>query len=420
MSADKQPETISALTKTAIWICRILTGATFIISGWAKAIDPWGFIYKIEEYLNVWGVEMPREITLTASIALSVVEFTTGIALLTGSIRRASAWLATIFILVMLPLTAYIAIANPVTDCGCFGDFIILSNPMTFAKNVVLAILIVYLLFNNHKLTGLYPIHSQWFAIGASICFACFLSYTGYRYQPLVDFRPYPTGSKLLKTVDDSASDGKNPRFIYQKDGKTEEFGLENLPDSTWTFVEAVDIDDDKSHRFVISDGENDVTEDVLDNDGDILILAVSDPGIHYLTRARLANELSAYMDYNGGKMTGIVAADGEALEDWKQMALPEYEVYTADDTDLKELVRGDAGLVFIRDGVIVWKRNLASISHDVLRDNRKSAQDDYMIPGKDILTNDVVTAIYLVIMLVAFIKIPNFAQRKKRLKTEH
>ena len=46
--------------KYIVWALRIAVGATFIFSGFVKAIDPWGLIYKISEYMAVWGLpQMP-------------------------------------------------------------------------------------------------------------------------------------------------------------------------------------------------------------------------------------------------------------------------------------------------------------------------------------------------------------------------
>ena len=126
------------LTGCIVWACRLLVGATFVISGWAKSIDPWGFIYKLEEYFNVWNLYVPREITLALAVIVSVTELVIGVLVFSGSMRRVSVWLAAAFMAVMLPLTVYVAVADPVSDCGCFGDYILLSNTVTLVKNIIL------------------------------------------------------------------------------------------------------------------------------------------------------------------------------------------------------------------------------------------------------------------------------------------
>lgn len=350
-----------------VWISRLIVGLTFVVSGWSKSIDPWGFIYKVEEYYNVWGLVVPREITIALAVILSVAEFTVGVLLALGLMRRAAVWLAAAFMVFMLPLTAYIAVANPVSDCGCFGDFLVISNTATLIKNIVLSAFIVVLLLRNDRVGGLYGKGIQWLVVVGAMAYSCALAFIGYRYQPLVDFRRYPVGSELYRSAEDSEED--NGTYYYEKDGRQEAFVVDALPDSTWTFVRA-EFDDTAAdeNAFTVFDGDADITSSLLDSDGDILILAVTDPGLHYLTRARLANELYRYVEARDGNMYAFVAAEGDDLESWRQLALPEYPVFSVEDTSLKELVRGDAGLVYLHDGKIIWKRNLTSVSHDAIR----------------------------------------------------
>lgn len=380
--AKPDPKT-SALTIILVWLFRLLVGATFVISGWAKSIDPWGFIYKIEEYFTVWGLIVPRELTLMLAVSLAVSEFIIGILIFVGAMRRASVWLAAAFMAVMLPLTAYIFVADPVSDCGCFGDFIVLSNFATFAKNVLLTAMIIYLMVNNDRVAGVYVRPVQWLVALGALVYAGVLAFVGYRYQPLVDFRPYPVGSSLVYDEDSEASDDCSI-FIYEKDGVTKEFSIEALPDSTWTFVEAVDSEAEPETSLAVFDDGEEVTADVFDGVGMQLFLAVSDPGTHYLSRARLANDLAKSVRKRGGRMIGLVAAEGDDLLAWKQLALPDYPVYSAEDTSLKELVRGDAALVMVNGGQIIWKRNLSSVSHDVIYDTEASDSDLFASEPRD------------------------------------
>jgi hypothetical protein len=281
----------------------------------------------------------------------------------------------------MLPLTAYIAVADPVSDCGCFGDFIVLSNYATLGKNIVLSAMIIYLLTCNDRVAGIFTLSVQWLVVAGAIAYSTALAFIGYRYQPLVDFRPYPVGSVLSASVDlsDIGEDSyiypnTEDSYIYTKDGVEKSFGIDDLPDSTWTFVSAeiADVSEPAETLTVYDEDGFDVTDEVLDGVGDMLILVVSDPGIRYLTKSRLANELYEHLTVNdSGRMVAFVAAEGDALQSWRQLALPEYPVYSVEDTSLKELVRGDAALVWLHDGTISWKRNLASVRFDALRSNR-------------------------------------------------
>ena len=218
--------------KYIVWALRIAVGATFIFSGFVKAIDPWGLIYKISEYMAVWGLpQMPRAVLMMQSFSLSAGELALGVLLLCGAMRRAVPLLMAAFMAVMLPLTAYIAIANPVADCGCFGDALIISNTATFLKNIVLSAAVVYLVAYNHRVGGLYIPMIQWMPVAATLLFSFVLSIIGYNVQPLLDFRPYPVGTEIWPNSEDET--WPEEMFIYERDGQRQSFSADALPDST-------------------------------------------------------------------------------------------------------------------------------------------------------------------------------------------
>ncbi len=127
-----------------VWVnlCRFLLGALFIFSGFVKAVDPLGFFYKIQDYLTAFGMIswFPSYAPLLVGIVLSAIEFSVGVFLFLGIRRKVASALALLLMVVMTPLTLYLALANPVSDCGCFGDAWILTNWQTFGKNVVLLV----------------------------------------------------------------------------------------------------------------------------------------------------------------------------------------------------------------------------------------------------------------------------------------
>lgn len=358
----------AAMLRAATWLCRVLTGATFVVSGWAKCIDPAGFVYKIEEYLAAWGISaaIPPDIVIVFAVGLSLFELVTGVLLATGCMRRAAPICGLLLMAVMLPLSIYIYVAEPVADCGCFGDFIILSNGATMWKNVVITLMLGWAQYGSKHIVPLYRPSTQWLAIAISAAYGLTLAFIGWNIQPMVDFRPYPVGTALNGEAVEEAT----PTFIYSKDGEEREFALDALPDSTWTFVSAVESEGDES-ALAIFDDDYEVTDEILsDLEGDVLLLVVNNPDIEYITRARLANEINDSITARGGRMIGLVAASGEALEQWTDLARPHFEVYSCGDTGLKQLVRGNASIVALRDGVIMWKRSLVSIDPAMLRDS--------------------------------------------------
>lgn len=350
-------------TEIWVWLARISAGCVFIISGWAKAIDPWGFVIKVREYLSVWDWELPAELIVTGCVTLSCVEFSTGVLVATGAFKRFSVWVASAIMLFMLPLTAYIAIADPVTDCGCFGDFIVVSNWVTLLKNIALSGILVFLIIFNKSVAGLFPPSTQWMLVAVSLAYPLYLAFVGYNVQPVVDFRPYRTGTLVFSPSDSSESEEE---FIYEKNGKRKTFSIDNLPDSTWTFVDMKESGGELLSMGVYDSNGDDVSDDLADWLQDMLILIIPNPDIEYLSRAHYVNGLYDYASRHDTRMIAIVGDSREKLEEWKEWIRPRFDVYTAEDTSLEQLARGFASLVFVCEGIIKWKRTLLSLDADL------------------------------------------------------
>lgn len=346
-----------------IWVLRVAVGAVFVFSGFAKAVDPWGFIYKIGEYLAAWGVTwLPEGIVLIGAILLSMFEFVSGLMLLLGCIRHVSVLSLTGLMLFMLPLSAYIWIWNPVADCGCFGDAWVISNGATFAKNVVLMAALLFLCRYNMKASGLVKPILQWVPISAAIVYCLVISMLGYMVQPIVDFRPYKVGAPLLGEEDN----GPDIKMMYERDGEVQEFEIDDLPDSTWTFVSRIEnTSAEMAPALAIYDGDDDVTADVIDADGPQMLLLVPNPEFHARARSSMANRVNDAMQEMGGSMIGLLPLSGEALEKWSEVSQAEFPLYTVEATAIKEVARGDASLVFMDQGRIVWKYNIYCLRGD-------------------------------------------------------
>lgn len=243
----------------SVWAARLLTGAVFILSGWAKAVDPRGFVYKIGEYLAVWGIDrlIPYELVILGAVVLSVVELTIGVLLATGCLRRSTPICGLVMMLFMLPLTVYIAVADPVADCGCFGDLLVISNTATMLKNVALTALLVLCLVWHKAARPLYRPGLQWLVIALSCVYGLVLAVIGWQFQPVADFRPYGVGKTLV--ADDGTSGAE--RYVYEKNGERREYTLDMLPDSTWTFVErAGGASEATREGLAVFDGDDEVT----------------------------------------------------------------------------------------------------------------------------------------------------------------
>ena len=242
----KKPAT-STLQKSSnilLEIARMIVGLTFVFSGFVKAIDPLGSTYKFEDYFTAFGgfFEHLTPIAFPAAIALSTLELLIGVCLLLKIKLKTMSVVALLFMAVMTPLTLYIALKNPVTDCGCFGDAIILGNWTTFYKNLVLVALVLLVLIFNRQFRNMFMPKVEWAIVVLTVIVGVGLSVHGFRHQPMIDFRPYKVGVNIPEKMvvpEGAAGDKYETTLIYKKDGQQQEFTIENYPkDSTWTFVE--------------------------------------------------------------------------------------------------------------------------------------------------------------------------------------
>ena len=392
-----------------IWVLRIIVGATFIFSGFSKVADPWGFIYKIEEYLQVWGIGgTSRELMLCCALGLSTAEFTIGALIAGGCLRRMAVWTAGIFMAVMLPLTAWIMIADPVADCGCFGDALVISNTATFLKNIALTLMVVYLLKYNRHASCLFLPLSQWIIGASSIIYCIIIGLVGYLVQPVVDFRPYPLGTDLAASPDDS-----DIRLIYSKDGRQEYFSVDSLPDDTWEYVgrTATAQGTENNLHLAIFDGDDDVTASVIEPEGEQMLLLVANPEFHGRARSGMANQISRHISDRGGSMIAVVATHPDSVAAWTDKVQPEYDVYTSEDTSLKELARGDASLVYLTDGKIRWKRNIYSLPGDFPDNSPEAFTEVYAVDSGTFIY--AITLGFAAVLILVFCM--RFLRRKKR-----
>lgn len=359
------------------WLVRICVGATFIISGFVKAIDPWGVLYKFEEYLAALHINMLPSVLLASVFLLCAAEFLMGVFLLLGCYRKSNPVAVTLFMSVMLIITIWVAAANPVADCGCFGDFFILSNRDTLLKNIVLMAMALWLLKFNIRCNTLISPAFQWIAFVVSFIFVSLVEFWGYNVQPLLDFRSYPEGDTVLD-YNHSADDIDDEKFIfvYEKDGIKKEFGEEDeLPDEDdgWKFIESKSVksesnknsqafDSGKSLRLYSMDGTEDYTEEALPAEGKIILLLMPD-----LMDVSPADtwKLNAIRDKGENLGVTTIAAVGVGKDEiaaWEDIAMPQYPIYMADDTAIKEVARGNPAVVYIESGKVKWKSTLNAL----------------------------------------------------------
>lgn len=393
-SKEKKPDlSVRDWRFWTVWLLRLILGGVFIMSGLMKAVDLWGTVYKFEEYFTLWGWNMPMPLTVMASMMLCSAEFLVGAMMLLGNYRRTAVWFALAIMAVMLPLTLYIWIADPVSDCGCFGDYLKLSNAATFWKNVALVAGLVMLARYNTRVKGAYHPYSQWITAVAVLVYVTAIELFGFNVQPLLDFRSFPVGTSLVASDEE---DGGNDDFvfIYEKDGQEKEFTTDALPDSTWTFVDrrkangAEESEDMPTELTVNDEDGEDVTADVIAGEGPELLVVIPQHERADLYYNAYINDLSNVMNSVDGSLVELTDADTGSLADSVNVTLADYPIFRAESTVLKELSRGLVSVVMLSDGKIVWKRNMGSIDIDsvVSSDKPLQALAELKIDGPGIL----------------------------------
>ncbi len=349
-------------------IDRLILGVVFTFSGFVKVIDPLGSTYKIQDYMNAFGGFFPNLLflALPAAILLSTFELALGLCFLLKIKTKTTSILAFIFILCMLPLTLYIALKNPVTDCGCFGDALILSNWQTFYKNIVLLFLILMLLVFHKRIRNIFQPTMEWISILIFIALGVGLSIYSLRHEPMIDFRPYKVGVNIPEAMKIPAGkpvDKFDTKLIYQKNGIKQEFTLENYPknDSTWTFVEQKTTLIEKGyeppiHNFNIVDANgNDITESIL-HEPKVYLLIIYDVSKASESGAEEAQKIYENAIKNKVLFFALTASTDEDVAQFVKKTGATYPFCKTDPITLKTIIRSNPGIIFIENGVITGK----------------------------------------------------------------
>ncbi len=349
-----------------------MLAALFIFSGFVKAVDPLGSFYKIQDYLTAFGIIswFPAYLPLLFAIVLSSAEFCVGVFLFFGVRRKIASTLALLLMGVMTPLTLYLALANPVSDCGCFGDAWVLTNWQTFGKNIVLLVAAIAVFRDRKLMFRFVTLKIEWMVSLYTLLFVFALSFYCLEYLPVLDFRPYKIGTNIKAGME--IPEGAKPsvfesRFVLEKDGRRQEFTLDNYPDSTWTFVETRTVLKEKGYEPPIHDfsmislgtGE-DITDSVLSDKGYAFLLVA-----HRIEEADdsnidLINEIYDYSAEHGYGFHALTSSPDEEIGMWRERTGAEYPFCQMDDITLKTIIRSNPGLLLIKDGTILnkWSDN--------------------------------------------------------------
>jgi uncharacterized membrane protein YphA (DoxX/SURF4 family) len=349
-------------------ISRILVGVLFIISGLIKANDTIGFSYKLVEYFEIFNMHFFVDYAVSMAMFICIFEIMVGIALLIGAYTRLNMWLLLLMIVFFTLLTGYSAVTNKVTDCGCFGDAIKLKPVESFLKDVLLLVFILIMFIGQKHIK---PIVSNKtivsIALGVSLLVITFFTFNTYMFLPKIDFLPYKVGNdigQLMTLPPDAKRDSVVMVFIYEKDGKQFEFGVNEVGnvDDTYKFIDRIDkviVEGDKApiHDFKLFDvSGQDYTDTLLLQKGFRMILVQTNilksrTGIEPQI-AQLANDC-ALAGIPFWALTNTTLTEVEPYRHEHQFA---FNYYNMDVTPLKSMVRSNPGLLLMKDNVVIKK----------------------------------------------------------------
>ncbi|MDO4722796.1 BT_3928 family protein [Porphyromonas circumdentaria] len=345
---------------------RFILSTVFLFSGVIKAIDPVGAGLKMAEYLHTFQMPVDSFWSMILGISMAAFEFSIGALLLMGIWRKWTAWITFVTMLFMTSLTLYLALYNSISDCGCFGEAVKLTNWESFYKNIFLILLSYNFLANGRKVVSAFSCSKGVVAFVVAIGGFLFFAYMNYRHLPMLDFRPYKVGSslaELILTPDGAPSDEYTYEFVYERNGERRSFDMDNLPDETWTYVDRYEKLVSKGYTPPITDfslfvGSSDVTEEIIETPG--MMIWILTPNWEEVSKslAPTLNTLYSVAQSQGILLYGISSSTKSEEGRWRNSTGTEYPLLFLDATTVKTIARAVPSVLFIKDGVIIAKMN--------------------------------------------------------------
>jgi len=357
---------------------RYFAGIVFLFSGFVKAVDPWGSTYKFIDYFHdAFHITSVDFLALPMAFILSALEFIVGVGLLVNSLTRVWLFLALLFMVVFTPLTLYLAISDPVHDCGCFGDALILSNWETFWKNIVISIAVVLPFLYRKQISETFTKK-----IGIVIITTFTIGIFGFQYWnfsnlPVIDFRPYKIGNYLpsqMVAPPDAETDVYEQYFTLEDTTTGKKIEIESkvyTQDSTYwgqnTKYKYITQTEPKLikkgyvppiHDLSVTDslGVNHL-DSVFNNEDYVLWLIAYNVKKASIEGLKKGNEIGAFCRSKNIKFYFLTSSNGDDLQ-WLKKEIPQWncDPYTTDGITLKTIVRSHPGLVLLKKGVVINK----------------------------------------------------------------
>ena len=395
---------------TAVNVCRFVLAATFIFSGYVKAIDPLGTLYKLKDYAAAMSLNglLPDWVLVGVAIALGALEFALGVFMLFAVRRHVVSRITLAFMTAMTVLTLWIFVADPVKDCGCFGDALKLTNGETLLKNIVLIACAALVAWRPVDMARFISRSNQWIVRYYTVAYIVITSVYCLYTLPIFDFRPYHVGMNIkqgMEIPEGAEQPEFESTFLLRKNGETREFTLDNYPDSTWEYVDTRTVQTKKGyeppiHDFALTscDTGEDITEQVLTKKGYTFLLVSPRLAVADDSNFGDIDQIYEYAEENGADFYCVTASANDEIERWRDLTGAEYQFCNADETTLKTMIRSNPGLMLLKDGTIIdkWSHNALPQTDDL------TAPLQQLTIGK--AQNDSTTERLLIVLLTFFL----------------
>lgn len=401
---------------TAVNVCRFVLAATFIFSGYVKAIDPLGTLYKLKDYAAAMSLNglLPDWALVGVAIALGALEFALGVFMLFAVRRHVVSRITLAFMAAMTVLTLWIFVADPVKDCGCFGDALKLTNGETLLKNIVLSACAALVAWRPVDMARFISRSNQWIVRYYTVAYIVITSVYCLYTLPIFDFRPYHVGMNIkqgMEIPEGAEQPEFESTFLLKKNGETREFTLDNYPDSTWEYVDTRTVQTKKGyeppiHDFALTscDTGEDITEQVLTKRGYTFLLVSPRLAVADDSNFGDIDQIYEYAEENGADFYCVTASANDEIERWRDLTGAEYQFCNADETTLKTMIRSNPGLMLLKDGTIIgkWSHNALPQTDDL------TAPLQQLTIGK--AQNDSTTERLLIVLLTFFLPLSALA----------
>ncbi len=351
-------------------VCRWVVGLVFLFSSFVKGVDPMGTSFKIQEYMTAWSIgsltfEWALPLASLLSVVLICAEFLVGVMLIFNAYRRLSAWLLALMMLFFTVTTLIDALTNKVTDCGCFGDAVKLTNWQTFWKNVALDVPTVWIVLTRNLRRKRRFERDGVVFIAAALLMVIFCVYN-IKHEPVIDFRPWKVGNRMIEEreamnhmVLRNVESGEE-RTVDYRNGDWASVPEEYKDFAVWEIVSSTSDEpfEIKAPGFSMLDlGGEDHAAELLPAEEGLLIATVhhldklSERGVEEIRRAMSVAEES------GVNIVLLTSALPEEVQAWlAETGISGLDYLFADATAIETMMRGNPGFMYVKDAVVVDK----------------------------------------------------------------